>query len=117
MAQLTISLPQLKRSLTVQEDFVYSWPPAPLPTDYWDRPASLNNREWWPILGTYPGTGYNGEYGYSKFVELYPDTNLYDSPGRYNFVPWVKAPNTPHVLWDRKARLPESLEGLLVNMV
>ena len=98
-----------EQTLSVQQDFVWSWPPAPLPTDYWSRPASLNNREWWPILGNYPGTGYNGEWGYSKFVELYPDTNLYDSPGEYNFVPWVTAPNTAHIVWS----IQRSIAGLI----
>jgi hypothetical protein len=60
--------------LTVQQDFVWSWPPAPLPTDYWTRPASLNNREWWPILGSWPSDGYQG-YFTNKWNELYPDTN------------------------------------------
>ena len=43
--------------LVVQEQQVLSWPPAPLPTDYWTRPVSPWNREWWPILGNFPGTG------------------------------------------------------------
>src|SRR5665647_1485576 len=49
-----------KQTFTVQQDMVPSWPPAALPTDYWTRPVSLENREWWPILGNYPGTGYVG---------------------------------------------------------
>jgi hypothetical protein len=89
-----------EQSLTVQQDFVASWPQAALPTDYWTRPASLNNREWWPILGSYPGDGYNGN-GYANWNTLYPDTNPYDSNGVYNFVPWVQAPNTAHVVWKR----------------
>jgi len=89
-----------EQTLTVQQDFVASWPPAALPTDYWTRPASLNNREWWPILGSYPGDGYNG-YGIANWDTLYPDTNPYDSNGVYNFIPWVQAPNTAHVVWKR----------------
>jgi len=89
-----------EQTLTVQQDFVWSWPPAALPTDYWSRPASLNNREWWPILGSYPGNGYNG-YGTANWDTLYPDTNPYDSTGVYNFIPWVQAPNTAHVVWKR----------------
>ena len=89
-----------EQTLTVQQDFVASWPIAALPTDYWTRPASLNNREWWPILGSYPGDGYNG-YGDVNWNTLYPNTNPYDSNGVYNFVPWVQAPNTAHVVWKR----------------
>jgi PQQ-like domain len=89
-----------EQTLTVQQDFVASWPPAALPTDYWTRPGSLNNREWWPILGNFPGDGYNGN-GKSNWDKLYPDTNPYDSNGVYNFIPWVQAPNTAHVVWKR----------------
>ena len=33
---------------------VFSCPPSPLPTDYWTRPISPNNREWYAIGGVYP---------------------------------------------------------------
>ena len=89
------------QNLTVKQDMVWSWPPAALPTDYWTRPASLNNREWWPILGNYPANGYNGD-GYPNWNTLYPNTNPYDSNGVYNFVPWVQAPNTAHIVWKRQ---------------
>ncbi len=89
-----------EETLTVQADMVWSWPPAPLPTDYWTRPVSLSNREWWPILGNYPGTGYVG--GGYVWDELYPNTNPYDGTGRYNFHPWVQGPNSEHVVWKRQ---------------
>jgi hypothetical protein len=41
------SSPELE--LDVTEEQVLSWPPSPLPTDYWTRPISPENREWWPI--------------------------------------------------------------------
>jgi hypothetical protein len=86
-------------TLTVQENIVMSWPPAPLPTDYWTRPVNEENREWWPILGNYPGTGYVG--GGTVWDELYPDTNPhYSSP--YSFAPWVLAPNSAHIVWRRQ---------------
>jgi hypothetical protein len=47
-----------EQSLTVQDDIVYSWPESDLPTDYWERPISLEKREWWTIAGGYPGNGY-----------------------------------------------------------
>ena len=38
-----------EQTLTVQQEIVYSWPEAPLPTDYWTRPVAYEHREWWPI--------------------------------------------------------------------
>jgi hypothetical protein len=87
------------QSLTVQNDIVASWPPAPLPTDYWTRPVSFANREWWPILGDWPGDGWQG--GGPTWDALYPDTNPYYAD-EYNFHPWVTAPNTDHIVWKRQ---------------
>jgi hypothetical protein len=87
-----------KQPLTVQEDIVYSWPDLGLPTDYWERPASLEHREWWSILGGYPGTGYVG--GGPIWDELYPGTNPRWSPV-YEFHPWVQGPTTAHIVWKR----------------
>jgi hypothetical protein len=86
------------QNLTVQNDMVYSWPPADLPTDYWTRPISPENREWWSIAGSYPGTGYIG--GGELWDQLYPDTNTAWSD-RYCFTPWVQAPNSAHIVWRR----------------
>jgi len=97
------------QNLTVQQDMVASWPPAALPTDYWTRPANINNREWWPILGNYPGTGYQG--GGSMWDALYPNTNTKDSPGEYNFVPWVTAPNTAHIVWSVQRNIAGIIGG------
>ena len=33
-------------TITVQQDWVYSWPEMPLPTDYWTRPVPYEMREW-----------------------------------------------------------------------
>jgi hypothetical protein len=47
--------------LTVQQDYVaLSWPEDYMPTDYWERPVHVENRQWWKIAGNYPATGYNG---------------------------------------------------------
>ena len=46
-----------QNDFVVQTELVISWPSSPLPTDYWTRPVSPENREWWPILGNYPATG------------------------------------------------------------
>ncbi len=91
-----------EQTLTVQSDYVWSWPPAPLPTDYWTRPASLRNREWWPILGNWPGTGYQG--GGPMWDQLYPDTNPSYSTN-YGFTPWVQAPNSAHIVWKRQGAI------------
>jgi outer membrane protein assembly factor BamB len=87
------SSPELE--LVVQQDQVYSWPPTPLPTDYWSRPAYTENREWWPILGNWPATGVVG--GGSNWPAK---TNMYMS--NYRFTPYVQAPNSPHVVWKQQ---------------
>jgi hypothetical protein len=84
-----------EQTLVVQNDMVYSWPPSPLPTDYWTRPAHLENREWWPILGNFPAFGIVG--GGPNWPA---DTNPYIAG--YNFNPYVQAPNTGHVVWKRQ---------------
>jgi hypothetical protein len=83
------STPEL--NLTVQQDPVPSWPASPLPTDYWTRPVSPENREWWPILGSYPPDGIVG--GGDNWPA---DTNTYMS--NYAFIPYVQGPTTAHVL-------------------
>ena len=78
-------------NLTVQSEMVYSWPSVPLPTDYWRRPISAENRDWWPIGGNYPWTG----------VHYYPGGRvLYSS--NYKFTYGVQAPNTAHIAWRRQ---------------
>jgi hypothetical protein len=94
------------QNLTVQEDMIYSWPPAALPTDYWSRPISPENREWWVIAGSYPSTGYVG--GGAIWDQLYPDTNPHWSD-RYAFTPWVQAPNSAHIVWRRQ----DAIDGLI----
>ena len=90
-------------NFTAQTDLALSWPPSPLPTDYWTRPASFENREWWPILGNYPATGTVGG------GPTWPaDTNTYMS--NYNFIPYVQAPNSAHIVW-KQARADGGLIG------
>ncbi len=86
--------------ITVQADLVQSWPPAPLPIDYWTRPVHPNNREWWPILGNWPWTGPGGG---SMWDALYPDTNIYSS--NYLFNAYVQAPNSSHIVWKQQNEL------------
>ena len=84
-----------ERTLTVQEEMVYSWPESDLPTDYWTRPAVKENREWWTILGDYP---WRGPSGGPVWDELYPGTSPYYS-GCQRFTPWVQGPESAHVAW------------------
>jgi hypothetical protein len=86
-----------EQELTVQEEQVLSWPPAALPTDYWTRPISIQNREWWEIGGQYPFTGMGGGPYWPA------DTNIYAS--NYKYTPYVQGPNTPHVVWKRQGAL------------
>jgi hypothetical protein len=79
------------QELTVQQDQVLSWPSVPLPTDYWTRPISSENREWYVISGNYPWTG----------AYYYPGGRvLYSS--NYKYTAYVQAPNTVHIVWRRK---------------
>jgi hypothetical protein len=91
-------------TLTVQNDMVASWPQAALPTDYWTRPVSPDNREWASIIGWSPGTGIVG--GGSDWPA---NTNPY-LPG-YSFIPYVQAPNTAHVEWRRQGEISGIIGG------
>jgi hypothetical protein len=95
--------------LVVQSEMVPSWPPAPLPTnEYWTRPVSVMNREWWPILGNYP-TVVSGE-GYPYWPA---DTNYYSGTqaSRYGYQPYVTAPNTCHIVWRRQDQISGLIGG------
>jgi hypothetical protein len=81
--------------LVVQEEPVSDWPASPLPTDYWTRPISPENREWWTIAGDYPWQ-FN-TVGYPDWPE---DTNHY--PSNYLYTPFVQAPNSAHIVWKRQ---------------
>ena len=90
-------------TVTVQQEPVMSWPASPLPTYYWTRPISPENREWWVIAGNYPAAGQVG-----GGTDWPADTNPYGS-STYSFVPYVQAPNTAHVMW----RMQTTDAGLL----
>jgi hypothetical protein len=93
-------------TINVTQDMVFSWPASPLPTDYWTRPISFDNREWWTIAGNYPWSG--PAYQDATWNALYPDTTPYWND-RYRFTPWVQGPNTAHIAWIRT----ENLGGLM----
>jgi len=91
-----------EQELTVQEDIVYSWPPADLPTDYWTRPVAFANREWASIAGNFPW------YGPGVGEDWPADTNRFYSPA-YDFIPYTEAPNTAHIVWKRQ----EAISGIV----
>jgi hypothetical protein len=95
-----------EQEITVQSDMVQSWPTSPLPKDYWTRPINFNNRDWWPIAGNYPWSGPagGGSDWQTLWNSLYPDTNQYSS-SRYGFVPWVQAPNSAHIVWQKQGAI------------
>ena len=92
------------QKLTVQDDIIPSWPESPLPTDYWTRPVGEENREWWPILGSYPWWGDGSIDVTGTWNYYYPNTNpTYNSA--YGFVPWVSGPESAHIVWKRMYQL------------
>ena len=98
-----------EQTITVQEEIVYSWPQAPLPTDYWTRPISPDLREWWPILGNFPGTGYDGTKD-PEWDTRYPNTSPIGNDN-YEFTPWVQGPNTAHIVWRRQSDITGIIGG------
>ncbi|MGB9959113.1 MAG: hypothetical protein ACPLKQ_01145 [Candidatus Bathyarchaeales archaeon] len=85
---------------------VQSWPESPLPTDYWTRPVSPENREWWSILGDYPWYGPGGGTNWPE------NTNVYWSD-RYRFIPYVQGPNSAHIVWKRQGALAGIMGGYM----
>lgn len=89
---------------------VPSWQAAILPTDYWTRPITPNNREWWVIGGNCP----NNEMGGGTGSEGWPDnTNIYRS--NYKFTPYVMAPNSGHIVWKMQGPGFSGAFGGLIN--
>jgi hypothetical protein len=88
-------------NLTVQQDMVASWPPSTLPTDFWTRPVSPENREWAIMIGNFPFTGY--------LVNPPENTNRYAS--NYRFTPYVQGPVTAHVAWKQLGALSGLIGG------
>ncbi len=90
-----------EQTLIVQQEQVASWPASPLPTDYWTRPVSSENREWAEILGNYPYNGYNPN----------PPENTNAFASNYGFTPYVQGPVTSHIVWKRQGALGGILGG------
>jgi hypothetical protein len=90
------------QELIVQENPVYSWPPADLPDEYWTRPVAFENREWESILGNYPWRGPGGGPDWPA------ETNTYYNE-RYDFIPYVEGPETGHIVWRRQ----DAMSGII----
>jgi hypothetical protein len=85
-----------KTTLTVQEEPIQSTVSGnPLPAEYWTRPVSSLNREWYSISGNWLGLG----------AVQFGNGGMYDNNG--NFAPYTEAPNSAHVLWTK----PEAFGG------
>ena len=99
-----------EQTLTVREEMVASWPPSALPTDYWTRPISPENREWWSIAGNYPANGIvGGGSNWPADTNTYAQSIAYGQSLSYGFTPYVQAPNTAHVVW----KLQQTISGLI----
>ena len=98
-------------TITVQEDIIPSWPESPLPTGYWTRPVEEENREWWPILGSFPWFGNDRGWTLGGLWDtLYPNTNpTYNAA--YGFIPWVSAPESAHIVWKRTYQMGGLMGG------
>jgi len=100
------------QELVVKKDYVaLSWPPSPLPTDYWTRPVYVEHREWVSIMGDWPWWG--PAKADAEWNARYPNTNTYRSD-RYDFTPYVQGPNSAHIVWKRKGAIA-GLAGAMLD--
>ncbi len=88
------------QNVTVQTDFISSWPAAHMPTSYWREPISPMNREWATILSYYPWNG-----------AIYYDNGRVWYPSNYRLTPYVQGPSTAHVVWRRQGAIG-GLQGI-----
>ena len=91
-------------TLVVQPNYVASVQPSPLPVagQYWSRPISPDNREWWTIGGNDPNYEVGGGAGWPA------NTNDYGST-QYAFVPYSTGPTSAHIVWSM---LPDGIDGI-----
>ena len=87
-----------KAELIVQQDQIPSWPAAPLPTDYWQRPINAENREWYTISGNWLATGWGTMGTFMLYNATYASTM---GEVGANFVPYTTAPNSAHIIWTK----------------
>jgi len=93
------------QNLTVQSAMVPSWNENPAPSGYWTRPVQPDNREWASAIGDFPW------YGPAANPAVFPaDTNTYWS-SQYNFIPYVQAPNSAHIVWMKQGAIGGIMGG------
>lgn len=83
-------------NITVQNEPVMSWY-SPLPTGYWERPISLNNREWNVLGGNYP------------WDKQHLGGMMSGAPSYMG--PYISASHTAHVVWKRLDAFPTGIIG------
>ncbi len=102
-------------TLVVQQNYVNSWQPSPLPApgQYWSRPISPDNREWWTIGGNDP----NNEIGGGTGTPGWPaDTNTYTSQEyTYEYVPYTTGPTSAHIVWRMQEDAIDGIFGGLID--
>jgi len=97
-----------EETFTCQANYNPSWPAEALPSDYWTRPVDFSHRDWWPILGNYPATGYDGTTD-PQWNARYPDTTPQWS-SQYGLIPWVQGPQSSHIVW-KEVNNPAGIVG------
>jgi outer membrane protein assembly factor BamB len=78
--------------LVVIQEPLPPYPTVPLPDDYWERPISGENREWYSISGNWLTDGYNSTTAF-----------VYNSGTGWN--PYSKAPRSSHIVWKKELLL------------
>ena len=94
--------------LTVQDQPVAASPVNPLPTEYWTRPVSPENKEWWPLLGYSPSQGVVGK---EDDLHWALNTNKY-ALNSYGYIPYTPATLAPHVMWKRQQTIGGLIGGV-----
>ena len=79
-------------NLIVQEESIPWYPSTPLPTDYWTRPISAENWDWWSISGNWLQDSYD-----SQLIMAYCSGTGYN--------PYSEAPMTAHIAWTKELLL------------
>lgn len=87
-------------TLIVQQEPIATKPQIPLPTEYWQRPITAENLDWYKIAGNWLGYALGTGGGYAG-------GGNYNMTANYN--PYTTAPNTGHILWTK----PYSFGGIM----
>jgi hypothetical protein len=76
-------------TFTVQEEPIEPWTETPLPTEYWTRPISSMNRDWWQVTGNWLTGPVN--WGAGAAQNFGPTTGFGYGPG----------PESAHIMWTK----------------